>query len=200
MKTLLKTLAGIAGAAILLSLTGCAHPIVITPEKQAAQAGADKPAKIDKTVAYYISAEDRNREVVTPGGGGDQVRYQPYRDLEVAYYMTLADRYNKVVSLTTPDDAKVLDEKQVSYIFKPTLTTDSSSDSMLTWPPTRFSVKLDTTAIDRSGKSVWVNQVTGQGEAEFDEFKHNFNLSAQRASTDAMRKFSQQLTDEAVPQ
>jgi hypothetical protein len=31
-----------------------------------------------KKAAYYISDEDRAREVTTPGGGGDKVRYFPY--------------------------------------------------------------------------------------------------------------------------
>ncbi len=64
-----------------LVLFGCAHPITMNPDLAAVTvpAGA-KP--IAKKVGYHIPEALRSVEVTTPGGGGDKVRYFPYRDIE----------------------------------------------------------------------------------------------------------------------
>lgn len=65
-------------ALALVTLAGCAHPVSIRsdvayPKGQAANSAS---------VGYYISDSNRSLEVTTPAGGGDKIRYFPYRDLE----------------------------------------------------------------------------------------------------------------------
>ncbi|OGB21699.1 MAG: hypothetical protein A3E23_05515 [Burkholderiales bacterium RIFCSPHIGHO2_12_FULL_65_48] len=61
-------------------LTGCAHPIDVTPNTSGldASAGAMAHPKISAKAAYYIASDLTKLEVTTPGGGGDNVRYYPY--------------------------------------------------------------------------------------------------------------------------
>ena len=65
-----------------LLLMGCAHKINLTPPLNT----LDKQSLTEslKNVGYYISAEDKAKEVTTPGGGGDKVKYTTYADLEPA--------------------------------------------------------------------------------------------------------------------
>jgi hypothetical protein len=72
--------------------------------------------------------------------------------------------------------------------FDFTRRTDSSSSSIVTWPPTDFSVTLVCTVTDPSGKVIAQPEVRGSGHAEFSKFKHNLGLSAQRATVDAVSK------------
>ncbi|MEI6001348.1 hypothetical protein H3V53_30535 [Paraburkholderia bengalensis] len=87
--------------------------------------------------------------------------------------------------------------KNLSYIVTPSIMTTSSSQSLLTWPPTDFSVTLECTITDPSGKLVTKKSVTGSGHAEFSEFKHNFGLAAQRATLDAVQKMQSAMQESA---
>jgi hypothetical protein len=110
------------------ALAGCAHPIVISPDIGKIEAdAASKP--ITKNVAYYIADDVRTKEVVTPGGGGDQVSYQPYRDIETAFYKMLTNVFGNVTRLKTPKDAEAISKNQVSYLITPHIVTNSSSPS-----------------------------------------------------------------------
>jgi hypothetical protein len=73
-----------------------------------------------------------------------------------------------------------LHSKGISYVVTPQIVTDSSSPSIMTWPPTDFSVTLTCSVADLSGKLIAQPVVHGTGHAEFDEFKHNLGLAAQR--------------------
>ena len=42
-------------------------------------------------------------------------------------------------------------------------------------------------ATDLSGNEEWSKKVKGEGNAEYDEFKKNFSLSARRASEEAFK-------------
>ncbi|MBS1209096.1 MAG: hypothetical protein H6R19_1494 [Proteobacteria bacterium] len=170
-------------AATLLT-TGCAHNINISPVAEAPKATAER---VNKTVGMFISAEDRALEVVSPGGGGDKLSYLPYKDLEGPLFFTLSNVYSKVETLPGTDAATVTG-KNVSLVFSPKLTTTSSSSSAFTWPPTDFSVTIKMKAIDNAGKVLWEEAVTGNGKAEFAEFKADFPLAARRASKDALEQ------------
>ncbi|MDR3426871.1 hypothetical protein [Silvimonas sp.] len=177
-------------AAFLLG--GCAHPINIAPDASKLQASA--PAvHVDKVVAYYISPEQRDAAVTTPGGGGDKVTYRPYKEIEGGFYKMLSNVFKDVVVLQSPDDAKTISAKSVVYVIKPVIKTDSSSPSALTWPPTHFSAELTCTVSDPTGKVVLTQTVSGQGAAEWDEFKHDFSLSGKRATQDALLKMQEVL-------
>jgi hypothetical protein len=189
MNPLLATLARLTALAIVaVSLFGCAHPITVSPDIAAVKTPATP--EIAKRVGYYISAADKALEVTTPGGGGDKVRYFPYRDLETGLYKVLSGTFSSVTRLDEPPTAESMRAQRLVFAITPKIITDSSSDSFLTWPPTSFSVELQCRIIDDSAVEVTTVRVVGFGNATFSEFLGNFALAATRASTDALNKLS----------
>ncbi|QAU33706.1 hypothetical protein [Janthinobacterium sp. 17J80-10] len=186
--TLLSSIVAVA------ALVGCAHPITISPDVAKIEA-APSTQPIKKNVAYYIAEDLRTREVTTPGGGGDKVTYQPYRDIETAFYKMLTNVFGNVTKLKAPNDADAISKNNVAYVITPQLLTDSSSPSPFTWPPTKFSVDLTCNVTDAAGNTIVSKKVSGAGNAEFDEFKADFSLSAKRASQDALLKMQQALAE-----
>jgi hypothetical protein len=182
----MNTIARITALVAVALASGCAHTINITPPLNTIS--GEGVTKVDKTVGYYISSEQRALMVTTPGGGGDKVNYHPYAEAEPALKQVLSNVYATVVSLSAPNDKAELESKKVTYVFTPTITTTSKSTSAFTWPPTNFSITLDCKATNGVGAAVWANKVTGTGEAVFDDFKHDFSLAARRASKDAFNQ------------
>lgn len=64
-------LAVLATAALI---AGCAHPLAIGPDLAKIERKVDD-RQIELNVGYYMSATDKDRMVITPGGGGDTVAY-----------------------------------------------------------------------------------------------------------------------------
>jgi hypothetical protein len=182
-------------AGVIALLSGCAHDITISGDNSALASKTAAP--INKTIGLVITDEERNKEVVSPGGGGDKVSYKPYQDLELPIYLELGNIFKDVVKLNSTPDAATSQSKNLSYIVTPTITTTSSSPSLLTWPPTDFTVTLQCTVTDPTGKLVMTTAVTGSGHAEFSEFKRNFGLAAQRATLDAVQKMQSAMQDSA---
>jgi hypothetical protein len=183
MKQLLKL---ILAAAACVVLFGCAHPINMKPDLEGIKTVGVK--RIDKQVGYHMSDASMALEVTTPGGGGDKVRYFPYRDIESGFYKALAEVFSGVSKIKNPKDAEEVRKSGVSLVIVPEIITSSSSPSPFTWPPTQFNVTLSGVVQDSNGQLVRKFIVTGDGKAEFDEFKSNFSLSAVRASNDALAK------------
>lgn len=175
----------------MLLVVGCAHKIDIGPPLNTLDGNGI--SKINKTVGYYISPMDRTKEVISPGGGGDKVKYLPYQELEPALNTMLSNIFVKVVSLPAPDDKQFLTGNNVSYVFIPAIETDSSSDSIFTWPPTKFTVNLDCKAVNASGRTLWQRKISGEGQAVFSDFKHDLSLAARRASKNAFMKLQQEI-------
>lgn len=190
----MKSITKLLLVALALLTSACAHPIVITPDTAKLDRGNVKQSS--KTVGYYISEADRKLEVTTPGGGGDKVTYKPYAQLEPALQKVLSNKFRRVYSLSRPDDSAEIRQKGISYVFIPAVSTESSSKSAFTWPPTNFSVTLNCRAVDNSGKTIWQKNIVGKGEAEFKEFKLNYSLSAQRASLNTFKMLEQELNKE----
>lgn len=168
-------------------LGACSHNIQLTPPLDDIR-GIDVTNRVGKNVGYYISEEDKKKEVTTPGGGGDDVSYFPYQDTEAALNTILSKVFSRVYSIKNINDVGYQTEKNISYIVKPVIKTDSSSSSFMTWPPTKFTFDLSLTAVDLKGNSVWQKTVSATGEAEFDEFKSDFSLSARRATDNAFQE------------
>lgn len=188
----IRKLAVTLAAAIFL--TGCAHPLVITPDLAKLEAPA-KAVPHKAVVGYYISEEQRTQEVITPGGGGDRVSYFPYRDMDAGLYKVLGNCFADVVRLKSPADEAAVSQYKVGYIITPQLKTDSSSPSPFTWPPTRFTADLSANITDSTGTPVATKTVQGVGRAEFDEFKMEYSLSGRRAMEDALQKLQQVILD-----
>lgn len=189
--TIAKRLVALAvGGLILAGLGGCAHPISVGADTSKIVGTVSK--KIDKKVGLQITDADKAKEVTTPGGGGDKVNYFPYRDLEAGLYTALGESFTSVSKVSGVADPKVQSEG-LSLIFLPTITTNSSSDSALTWPPTKFSIDLVCKVVDAKGQLVTEIRTQGAGQAEFSEFKADVSLSARRAADDTLAKLVQQL-------
>lgn len=175
------------GMAFALALGGCAHPISMAPNLEAIQLAGDKPV-LDKKAGYYMAATAKTLEVTTPGGGGDKVRYFPYRDLEPGLYKALGTVFREVTKIANPADAAEIRSSGIHFLITPEITTNSSSESLFTWPPTVFTVTLVCQIKDAQGATLDSLQVEGRGQAEFSEFTSNFSLAAVRASDDALAK------------
>jgi hypothetical protein len=177
---------------LALLITGCAHQIEINPDMANINQAENKSEKI---VGYYISDENKKKKVTSPGGGGDKITYLPYSDLESAFYTALSSKYKDVYSVKSLDESDFINEKGISLIFVPEIETNSSSDSLMTWPATDFSIKLTCKAINANGELVWEKTVESAGHAEFDEFKSDFSLSARRASEQAINLLVEELNN-----
>lgn len=190
MKKLISWLALLAACVLA---TGCAHPISMAPDLDAIQ--STDSTRIQKSIALNVSDAARSLEVTTAGGGGDKVKYLPYRDLEPGIYKALNEVFAQVTTVKTLADAKT---GSASLVLTPEITTHSFSDSLVTWPPTKFAINLTCKITDAQGSLVETIQVSGDGFAPFEEFKSNFSLSAVRASNDTLRKLMQALRGSAA--
>ena len=176
-------LAAVLGIAVL---GGCAHPITITPDLAAVSTSGGTPIK--KNVGYYMAPEDKARQFTTAGGGGDKISHYPYRDLDAGIYKVLSNVFQNVSVLKSATDTETIRKDGITYVFVPEIVPSSLSDSLITWPPTSFTVLLTCTVYDANGKVIGKKTVVGNGAATFDEFKRDFSLAGRRASADALAK------------
>jgi hypothetical protein len=130
-------------------------------------------------------------KVTTAGGGGDQVTYYPYRELEKSIREALRAVYSDVFAAQSTTDSAVIGANDISLIFTPEIKTTSGSESMMTWPPTQFNIDLSCTVVDPKGNMVSQFKVLGNGVAEFSEFRGNYGLAGQRAAADVSERLKQ---------
>lgn len=168
-------------------VAACASPLAIGPDISKIERDAGTPL-INKSVGYYIAADKREMSVVTPGGGGSKVTYQPYKDMETAIYKMLSNVFKEVRVLKGLNDAESVKQYSIDYVVTPVIITDSSSSGLLTWMPTRFTVNLTCNVTDGNGNPVASRTVIGEGTAEFGEIKSDFSLAGKRATQDAVLK------------
>ena len=183
----MKCIQSIIAIFMVVMITGCAHPILVSPDIAKIEPDTNS-LRIEKNVGYYISSDNRELAVTTPGGGGDKVTYHPYKDIETTFYKMLSNVFKDVTVLKTPTDGDTVKQRMVSYVFTPVITTNSSSSSAFTWPPTQFTLNLTCNVSDGTGKILTSKSVSGEGQAEFNEFKSDHSLSAKRAAQDALLK------------
>jgi hypothetical protein len=171
---------------LIVSLLGaCAHPIVITPDVSKFTA-LEESKRSKAIVGYFISAEERTKKNITAGGGGDKVEHATTKDLESGLYRIFNNTFADVHQLNSPNDVAILQSKNITFVVRPTISANSSSNSLFTWPPTDFEVTIQISASDATGKEVWRTVASGKGKAEFSEFKGDFGLAGKRASEAAL--------------
>jgi hypothetical protein len=161
-----------------------------------ALAVAPSAERIQKRVGLYIPAENRQKQVTSPGGGGDKVTYVPYADLEAGLYKVLSDVFLDVALLQAADAAAIA-QHSVAYVIEPQILTKSSSSGLLTWMATDFTVQLQCKVTDAAGQAVATVASDGSGHAESNELMSNFSLAGQRASQDALLKLRAALLQSA---
>ncbi len=174
-----------------LFFIGCGHSINITPPLNTLD--TDGVTKIEINAGYFISDANYDKEITTPGGGGDKVKYFPYKESEPALKKILSNIFKNVYRVPSETDFPFIADNDIAFIFTPEYTTDSSSESLFTWPPTKFTMTIDCKAVDKNGDLVWQTKVTGEGIAEFAEFKHDFALAARRATKNAFAKLQKEI-------
>lgn len=173
------------GLLLVFVLYGCAHQINMTADVSKLEPTAGTQS-IPKSVGYYF-VESREKVVETASGGGDKVKYSPYKDIEGGIFKILSNAFKSALSITSDKDA-VINKSDLGYLMALEVSTNSSSPSLFTWPPTVFGINLTANITDVSGRPITRMLIVGEGRAEFDEFKGNHSLAANRASVDVLKK------------
>ena len=154
------------------------------------------PSKVKANVGYFMPSELLNLEVTTPGGGGDKVRYFPYKDLDSAYMRVLMSVFIGVNRLNSATDTNELLNRNINYVISPVLITHSDSTGIFTWPPTNFTIDLTSNIKETTGKTIASPRVVGNGHVlSFSSFKGDFGLSGRLAMEDALVKMQRSLLD-----
>lgn len=182
---LLKMLLAITAVS---TLVGCAHPINVTPDLTKIDSSSNGVNRMSASVGYYIPSDLLSLEVTTPGGGGDNVRYFPYKDIESGYERTLSNVFSGVVKLSSKPDFSRTKYLDLDYVIQPQLVTGSGSTAFFTWPPTDFTVDLTSIIRDSNGTKVAIPRVVGRGTAETSERLMEHGVAGKRAMNDALSK------------
>ena len=181
----------LATVLLMLFAVGCAHSINITPA--AGSIDTSGVSRINKNVGYYISPEDLARAVVTGAGGGDKVTYFPYKESEPVLKQVLLNTFGEVHALKSLGDSEFIASKNISFIFVPTITTDSSSRSSWIWPPSDFIVSLNCRATDPLGGVVWEAKVTGEAHMRLPDVARDHSLAGKEAIKNAFFELQQKI-------
>lgn len=188
----------VAASLAVLAIAGCAHPISVTPSPAALVRTASVSSKISASVGYYISPTATATEVTTAGGGGDNVRYFPYRDIEAGLQKVLSNVFSSVVKLASVGDNSDGKRNPVDFVLTPELVTTSGGSGFFTWPPTSFTADLATNVRDADGKLLTSIRVVGSGSAETSERLPEHGIAGRRAMEDALLKLQASLLESRV--
>lgn len=175
-----------------LVLTSCAHAIIIDPgPSQSSYQNKLSPKK----VGYVITDTDKNKQVISAGGGGDKVSYYPYRDIERPIREALKSIYTDVYAIASISEVDTIKKDEVTIIFTPVISTTSNSSSILTWPPTDFTINFNCAVVDAAGTPITNFTLTGIGQSQFSEFSaaRDGGLSGRRAAGDLSEKLRQEI-------
>ncbi|AFP31949.1 SHOCT domain-containing protein [Marinobacter sp. BSs20148] len=189
---LLKILLSIA---VVGALSGCAHRITVAPELAKIERLSHGFDNRSVSVGYYIPSELLSLEVTTPGGGGDNVRYFPYRDIETGYERVLSNVFSGVVQLRSTPDYSRTKQLGLDYVIQPQIVTSSGSTGFFTWPPTNFTVDLTNSIRDENGTVIAAPRVVGIGTAETAERLSEHGVAGKRAMNDALSKMQAALLE-----
>jgi hypothetical protein len=179
------------------ALAGCAHPIAIAPYGSELTWAHNARARIPSNVGYFIPAESRAVEVTTQGGGGDNVRYFPYRDIDEGFGLMLGNVFTGAQKLSSLTDSP--SETRIDYVIVPTIVTTSGGSGLFTWPPTNFTVDLTCTVRDPTGVQIAMPRVVGVGTAETGERLRDHAIAGRRAMADALVKMQAAMLELKLP-
>ena len=177
---------------------GCAHTISVVPTEVVRS--SNMPDRLKEVIGVYIPAEAIRLEVATPGGGGDSVKYFPYRDIELGFHKMLATVFQDVVQVSKINDKSEFERRGITYVISPVIITNSGSTNSTVWEPTNFSADLTSEIRDTSGKILYSPRVIGIGNstAEFG-IGVNRGIAGQLAIKDALQKMQLLLFDTLAP-
>lgn len=175
-------------ALVSIVIAGCAHPIQVSPDLARLERAPDAPPRLALKVGYYIPTDVASVEITTAGGGGDNVRYYPYRDMESGFQKVLSNVFASVVKLTSVSDGPTRSRDGLNYVIVPAVVTSSGGSGFFTWPPTNFTVDLTTQVRDTDGRAITSPRVVGTGSAETGERLSEHGFAGKRAMEDALLK------------
>jgi hypothetical protein len=180
-------------AALLVGLgyLGHVHPIRVEPNM--AMVKLEQSVPVQRKVGYFIPTAALEQMVITSAGGGEKVCYYPYRDLETGLYEVLSTVFIGASKVRDPKDTAALKKAGITWVVTPEITTASSSDSALVWPPNEFTIQIKLVITDMDGQVVDTLHVDGRGRAEMLEFNRNHALSATRAANDVLLELHEAL-------
>ncbi|MBC7939834.1 MAG: hypothetical protein H7Z19_08745 [Chitinophagaceae bacterium] len=181
-------------ALVCAALVACAHPVKIAPQLILS---TDRSRIVDKKVGYRITDAQRAMKVTTSGGGGDNISYYLYRDMEKGLFDTLASVFSGVYVIPETGAQDFIVANGLNFVFSPVLESDSSSRNVLMWNPTDFTLRLRATAFDASENIVWTREFTGAGRAPAGGSLSE-TPAAQAAALDVFKQLQQALLDEPV--
>ena len=174
-------------------LAGCAHPIQIAPDLARIERDSASEPRLAAKVGYYIAPEATAAEITTAGGGGDNVRYYPYRDMEPGFQKMLSNVFTGVVKLSSMSDRAAMARDDIAYVIVPALITSSGGSGLFTWPPTNFTLDLTSQVRSADGRLIASSRVVGTGTAETGERLAEHGIAGKRAMEDALRKMEKAL-------
>jgi hypothetical protein len=180
-------------------LVGCAHAIKVAPEITKVERTSTTSPRTTANVGYYIPPEVGSVEITTPGSGGDNVRYFPYRDIEAGYQKMLSNVFTGVVKLTSIADIPSIGRSGIDYVIVPVVVTSSGGSGLFTWPPTNFTVDLTCNVRDAVGTLIANPRVVGTGSADTSERIHDHGIAGKRAMEDALVKMQGAMLETNFP-
>ena len=185
----------LAAVVSVLLVAGCAHPIDVAPNLAELDRSSITTPRIPANVGYYIPLTASSTEITTPGGGGDNIRYFPYRDIEVGFQRILSNVFASAVRLASVNDPSDVSRNGIEYVIIPDLVTTSGGSGFFTWPPTSFTVDLTSNIRDKEGKMITSLRVVGTGSAETSERLSEHGIAGRRAMEDALLKMQASLLE-----
>ena len=191
----MNTIRNTTSVLLAISLTACAHPTSISPRIENLERLQLSTGKSQAKIGYYVSQGALATEITTPGGGGDNVRYFPYRDIDSGLQHILASSFSDVSKLSNPFDPVEVRTKRIDYIISPEIVTTSGGSGFFTWPPTSFTFDISTNVKDSQGQTVKAIRVVGTGTAETGERLTEHGIAGRRAVEDALKKFQANLAE-----
>ena len=155
------------------------------------------PPKLSNRIGYYIPDSARSLEVESGAGGGDKVKYFPYRELEPSFRAMLGNVFSSVAKIGDGADAKAMAEDNIGYIISPKVVTSSSSTSGVRWPPTNFTFELTCDVRTVDGKTIASPRVVGLGQYVIPTIIAGADLGApgKRAMLDALGQMQKLLLE-----
>jgi hypothetical protein len=178
----------------LLLFSGCVHDISVAPELSRIK--KERPVTIHRSVAYYISPEQYDLQVTTPGGNNDELRYSPYKESEAALKKVLENIFTEVHRIDSLDDPKI-NEHRIRFIFIPQIETMSYSNSNVDWQPTKFNFILKVKFLTADNKETFhESYAQGKGIANFGRYQDNPAYAVEIASRSAFLQFQDEVISE----
>lgn len=174
-------------------LVGCAHHINVEPNLD--RLGPPDAQRINARVGLHIPPELANLEVTTPGGGGDNVRYNPYAAVAQGYRRILSNVFTDIVPVASSASASAEASPTVDYVMVPSIVTNSGGTNFFTWPPESFTVDLSTSIRDKAGRTLASPRVVGTATVATGERLADHGIAGRRAFEDALQKMQVALRD-----